>query len=106
MTSLLSDFLASGTFRRAIAALVAVALPVINSKLGLNIPSEQVIAAITAAVGYIAQSMLNEVHARTAGANAAAKVASVEDAANVFADAKPTPVNTVPPVVAPVKVEE
>lgn len=99
--SLLVDFLASGTFRRAVAALVAVALPIINSKLGLNIPSEQIIAAIVAAAGYVAQSVGNEMHARNAGDAAAEKVVTVEDAAKVLGD---KPADTKPPAIAPVAI--
>ncbi len=66
------NFLASDTFRRLIAGLVGVALPVINAKLGLNIPSEQVIAAILLVAGYIGQSVANDMHARGVAAKVAA----------------------------------
>ncbi len=62
------SFLQSDTFRRIIAALVAVALPVVNQKLGLNIPNEQVIAAISFLALYLGQSVANSIHARSVAA--------------------------------------
>ncbi len=46
------------TERRIAAFLVGLALPVINSKFGLNIPSDQVIAAMALALGYVVQSAI------------------------------------------------
>jgi hypothetical protein len=69
------DFLKSDTFRRIIAGLVGLALPVLNQKLNLNIPSEQVVAAIILAAGYIAQSAANTMHARSVAAGTAAVAA-------------------------------
>ena len=66
------DFLKSDTFRRMVAGLVGVALPLLNAKLGLNIPTEQVVAAIVLVGGYIAQSVANSVHARSVEAGKAA----------------------------------
>ncbi len=50
------EFLKSDTFRRLLMALVGALLPLLNSKLGLNIPSEQVVAAIGGIAVWIAQS--------------------------------------------------
>ena len=70
------EFLKSDTFRRILAGLVGVVLPVLNKKLGLDIPQEQVVAAIGLVAVYIAQSVANAMHARhveavTTGAEAA-----------------------------------
>ncbi len=70
------DFVKSDTFRRLCAALVGVALPYLNQKLGLSIPPEQVIAGMVFVGGYIAQSAVNSMHARSVEAGAAAVVAA------------------------------
>ncbi len=99
-----ANFLASGTGRRAAAFVIGFLLPVINKQFNWNLSEGQVLADIGFAAAYIAQSAAREAHAT--GVAAAAEVETPEDAAAVFNDAKPTPVNTVPPAVAPVKVEE
>lgn len=76
----MGEFLKSDSFRRIVAALVGVALPVVNAKLGLNIPSEQVVGALVVVGGYIAQSVANDMHARRAAVEAATNVKTVEEA--------------------------
>lgn len=76
------DFLTSDTFRRAVAGAVGVLLPLLNAKLGLNIPSDQVIAAIMLVAGYIAQSVANSIHARATAK--AAEIKTVDDAMKVL----------------------
>ncbi len=82
------EFLKSDTFRRICAGLVGVALPFINAKLGISLPNEQVIAGMVLAAGYIAQSVANDMHARSTDAKlvmgAANAVRNVKDAAEVF----------------------
>lgn len=80
------SFLTSDTMRRIIAALVGLALPVLNQKLGLNIPTEQVIAGLVFVLGYIAQSVANSMHARAiaAGVAASGSVVTPADAAAVI----------------------
>lgn len=70
------EFLKSDTFRRIIAAIVGLALPFMNQKLGLNIPSEQVIAAIVFLAVYIGQSVANTMHARLVAASTAGTAAA------------------------------
>lgn len=50
------NFIQSDTFRRIVAGLVGVLLPMLNQKLKLEIPTEQVVATITLIAGYIVQS--------------------------------------------------
>ena len=79
------DFLKSDTFRRAVAFLIGILLPLLNSKLGLNIPNEQVVSAIVLVAGYIAQSVVNSMHARSVDAGAAA-AAAVDDKSKAVAE--------------------
>ncbi len=66
-------------------------LPLLNQKLGLEIPSEQVVATLTVILGYILQSAA--VSAKKAGVAAAVKVATIEDAKAVFEQKPGTVVN-------------
>jgi hypothetical protein len=70
----------SKSFKRAVAVIAGLALPVLNSKLGLGLSSEEVVAGITLVGGYILQSAVNDMHARAAGVEAAAKVTTTADA--------------------------
>lgn len=67
-------FLSSPTFRRILYALVGVALPLINAKMGWNISDAQVIGAMTVVLGLITSSTINQAHARSVEAGAAAAV--------------------------------
>lgn len=84
----MTQSLMSATFRRIIAGLVGLVLPILNQKLHLDIPSEQVVAGIILAAGYIAQSAANSIHARAMSAGAAAVAASKgQDPVTVLAEA-------------------
>lgn len=76
------EFLKSDTFRRAVAAVVGAALPVVNGfvsqKFGITIPAEATVSAVVLLAGYIAQSAVNAMHAR------ANPVTTVSDAAAVL----------------------
>lgn len=86
------NFLKSDTFRRVCAALVGVAGPFINQKLGLNIPPEQVIAGMIFVAGYIGQSVVNSMHARSVAAGAAAvAVAQTQSPSDALAAAPKVP---------------
>ncbi len=67
-------FLSSPTFRRILYALVGVLLPIVNQRFGWNIPTEQVIGAMTVLLGLITSSTINQAHARAVEAGAAAAV--------------------------------
>ncbi len=88
---MLAGFFASqGSVRRLAAFVVGLALPPLNKKLGLDIPSEQVIAGLAFVGAYIGQSLINSMSARKAGVEAAKAVQSVDDAAKVLGEgAKP-----------------
>lgn len=49
------DFIKSDSFRRIVALLVAVAVPFLNSKLGMQLDDAQVVSIIVAIAVYIAQ---------------------------------------------------
>lgn len=89
------EFLGSPSFRRIVAALVAVALPIINKTTGLELDDAQLVAIIAAIGVYIAQSGLKAATQVKADAHvqAAALLAPVAPAAPVSPapDAKPTP---------------
>ena len=84
-------FLKSDTFRRAVAFSVGMAAPYLNQKFGLNVPTEQVVAGTIFAAGYIAQSVVNDMHARSAGVAAAKAVTSTSDAIAVMVQAEVKP---------------
>ncbi len=69
-------FLSSPTFRRILYALVGVLLPIVNARFGWNIPTEQVIGAMTVLLGLITSSTINQAHARSVEAGAAAGAAA------------------------------
>ena len=56
------------TLRRILAALAGMSVPFVAaalSKVGINIPSEQIVGAEVGAALYIAQSVANAIHARS-----------------------------------------
>ncbi len=85
------EFLASPTFRRILAAVVGLVLPLLNSKLGLNIPPEQVISAMALMAVYIGQSVANTMHARSVEAGAAASADVSTKAVAIAELTKPAP---------------
>jgi len=85
------EFLKSDTFRRILAALVGLLLPVLNKKLGLDIPPEQVVSAMALMALYIAQSVANTMHARSVEAGAAASADVSTKAVAIAELTKPTP---------------
>lgn len=74
------EFLKTGTFRRIIAAAAAVALPILNRKLGLELDPTEVITGVVFLAGYIGQSAVKDIGVQKAAAEAAANVKTVEDA--------------------------
>ncbi len=100
MGTAISDFVASGAFRRIVATLVGIALPSLNAWLAkyldIQIPAEGTVAAIGAIAVYVAQSMIHEKHGDQIAADAAAQVNTVDDAIAVL--------NNAPPAVSPVTV--
>ncbi len=97
MLQAIIDIVASATFRRLAVTGIGLAIPYLNKKFGWNIDSTQVIGILGLVVAYLAQSVTNEMHARTAGVEAAAKINTVDDALAIIN-------NTKPPTVAPVTV--
>ncbi len=83
MDSFLQFIADSGALRRAAAALTAVLLPLLNQKLGLNVPSEQVIGAMTVLGGYVLQSSAHAI----SKAKATPPVTTAADAAKVLGGA-------------------
>lgn len=81
MLASLVAFLAGGTFRRIVAAGVAVGLPAVNAwlgpKVGVDIPEGATVASIITLAGYIAQSVANEIHARANPVTTVAQAAVV-----------------------------
>lgn len=63
------EFLGGSSFKRIVAAVVMVVLPLLNAKLGLDIPSEQVVAAILGIAGYIVQSGMKSAAVAKADSN-------------------------------------
>jgi hypothetical protein len=79
-------FLASAVFKRIVAAIVMVLLPLLNARLGLEIPSEQVVAAILGVAAFIVQSGLK--------AGAVVKADAQLEAAKLLAPPVPDPAAT------------
>ncbi len=77
-SSPVGSFLASPTFRRILYALAGLLLPILNQKLGWNLPTEQVVASIAGLVSLIASSTFNQAHER--GTDAAVAIAEVKAA--------------------------
>lgn len=80
------EFLASAVFKRIVAAIVMVLLPLLNAKLGLEIPSEQVVAAILGVAAFIVQSGLK--------AGAVVKADAQVEAAKLLTPPVPDPAAT------------
>ncbi len=93
------EFLQSPTFRRILAALAGVLLPILNQRFGWNIPTEQVVGSIAGLVALIGSSVLNQAHER--GTDAAVAIAQVKATGTVDAAAA-APANVVA-VVSPPK---
>jgi hypothetical protein len=66
------SFLASPTFRRIVYGLVGVLIPLLNSKLGLNLSDTQVGEMLLTVVALITSSTVNQMHARSVAAGEAA----------------------------------
>lgn len=65
------------SMRRLLVMLLGMALPVLNRKLGLDIPPEQVVGMLTLAGGYVLQSAARSMH--SAQVEAAAQVKTNAD---------------------------
>lgn len=94
------EFIRSSTFRRIIAALVAVVVPLLNQKLGMQLDDAQVVAIISAIAVYIAQSGWNagkqtqaDAHVEAANVIAGSSTAAMAAmaAASKVLDPAPTP---------------
>ena len=102
------EFLRGDSFRRIVAAVVAVALPIVNKLTGLELDDAQLVAIIAAIGVYIAQSGLHAAARTKAEVAAGAHVDAATIIANgnliasklaqSVADSKPTPPDVRPPL--------
>jgi hypothetical protein len=84
LANVLKNAIATGSLKRIAAFAVGLAIPPLNKQLGIDVPQDQVIAALVFIGGYIVQSMFNSVHARKVGASAEQKIKTADDAVEVL----------------------